>query len=196
MSPKVRPAGHPSQAGCRGSTGGRPAWVRREGGERGVSPPLPGGRQGGRPPGGAQRGSLSVELAVVIPGLLLLLLIVALGGRLVEAQGAVDGAARDAARAASLARYPGLGALGATSLAEQAAGGDLSSWCTGSHFGVAVNGFPGIGQQAPLGGTVTVTVTCDIDTSVFGMFNLGPRHQMTGIAVAPLDPFMCRGTAC
>jgi hypothetical protein len=146
--------------------------------------------------GGKQRGSLSVELAVVIPGLLLLMLIVALGGRLVEAQGAVDGAARDAARAASLARYPGLGALGATSLAGQAAGGDLSSWCTGGYFGVTVTGFPGIGQQAQLGDTVTVTVNCDIDTSVFGIFNLGPRHQVTGTAVAPLDPFMCRGTAC
>jgi Flp pilus assembly protein TadG len=142
------------------------------------------------------RGSLSVELAVVIPGLLLLMLIVALGGRLVEARGAVDGAARDAARAASLARYPGLGALGATSLAQQAAGGDLSSWCTGTHFGVVVNGFPAIGQQAQLGETVTVTVHCSIDTSVFGIFRIGARYLVTGTAVAPLDPFMCRGTAC
>lgn len=143
-----------------------------------------------------ERGSLTVELAVVIPGLILLLLIVALGGRLVEAQGAIDGAARDAARAASLARYPGQGQLGATTLATQAAAGDLSSWCTGADFAVAVTGFPATGRPAQLGETLTVTVTCDIDTNVFGVLGFGVRHHMTGSAVAPLDPFMCRGLQC
>jgi hypothetical protein len=28
------------------------------------------------------------------------------------------------------------------------------------------------------------------------VFSLPATHQMTGIATAPLDPFMCRGTAC
>lgn len=139
---------------------------------------------------------MSVELAVMIPGLIALLLLVALGGRIVEAHGAIDGAARDAARAASLARYPGLGQLGATSLAEQAAAGDLSSWCAGTNFAVTVSGFPGLDQPAQTGDNVTVTVTCDIDTSPFGIFSLGVRTRMTGVAVAPLDPLMCRGTAC
>jgi hypothetical protein len=134
---------------------------------------------------------------VVIPGLLLLMLIVALGGRLVEAQGAIDGAARDAARAASLARYPGTGQLGAQTLAEEAAAGDLTSWCTGTdHLSVSVAGFPQLGESAPLGDDVTVTVRCDIDTSVFGVFGLGIRTWKTGVAVAPLDPYMCRGLAC
>jgi hypothetical protein len=139
---------------------------------------------------------MSVELAVLIPGLIALMLLVALGGRFVEAHGAIDGAARDAARAASLARYPGLGQLGATSLAEQAAAGDLSGLCAGTNFGVTVTGFPGFGQPAQTGDNVTVTVTCDIDTSPFGIFHLGARTQLTGVAVAPLDPLMCRGTAC
>jgi Flp pilus assembly protein TadG len=142
-----------------------------------------------------ERGSFSVELAVVLPALVLLLLIVVLGGRLVEAQGAVDGAARDAARAASLARFPGTGDLGATTLAEQAAAGDLTGYCTGDNLNVTVNGFPQTGA-APLGDNVTVTVTCDIDTSIFSVFGLGATHQMTGTAVAPLDPYMCRNTQC
>jgi Flp pilus assembly protein TadG len=145
---------------------------------------------------GDEQGSMSVELAVIIPGLIALMLLVALGGRFLEAHGAIDGAARDAARAASLARYPGLGQLGATSLAEQAAASDLSSWCTGTNFGVTVSGFPGLGQPAQTGDNVTVTVRCSIDTSPFGIFNLGTRTQMTGVAVAPLDPLMCRGAAC
>jgi len=139
---------------------------------------------------------MSVELVVVIPALVLLLLIVALGGRLVESQGAVDGAARDAARAASLARYPGNGALGATSLAQQAAAGDLSSFCAGGNLAVRVTGFPAIDQPAQLGDNVTVQVACDINTGVFAVLGLGTRHQMTATAVAPLDPFMCRGTQC
>jgi Flp pilus assembly protein TadG len=138
---------------------------------------------------------MSVELAAVIPALALLLLIVALAGDFMQAQGSVDGAARDAARAASLARYPGTGSLGADSLATQAADGDLTGRCMGV-VGVRVDGFPALGQSAPLGGTVTVTVRCDIDTSIFGVFNLPATHTMTGIATAPLDPFMCRGTAC
>lgn len=142
------------------------------------------------------RGSMSVELAVVVPALALLLLIVALGGRLVEAQGAIDGAARDAARAASLARYPGTGPLGATSLAQQAAAGDLSGYCVGGNLNVTVSDFPALDQPAPLGDNVTVQVTCDINTDVFGVLGLGARHQMTATAIAPLDPFMCRGTQC
>jgi Flp pilus assembly protein TadG len=143
-----------------------------------------------------ERGSLSVELVIVVPGLLLLMLIVALGGRLVEARGAVAGAARDAARAASLARYPGDGSLGADTLAQNAASSDLSGYCAGAHLNVAVTGFPQAGQAATEGENVTVTVNCDIDTSVFGMLGFGSRYDVTGSAVAPLDPFMCRGTAC
>jgi Flp pilus assembly protein TadG len=133
---------------------------------------------------------MSVELAAIIPGLALLLLIVALAGDFLQAQGAVDGAARDAARAASLARTLG----SADSLASQAADGDLAGRCMGD-IRVAVDGFPPSGPSA-LGDTVTVTVRCDINTSIFGVFSLPARHTMTGIATAPLDPFMCRGTAC
>src|SRR5258707_12569202 len=53
-----------------------------------------------------ERGSMSVELVVIAPGLIGLLLLVGAGGRVVEAQGHLDGAARDAARAASLAGSP------------------------------------------------------------------------------------------
>jgi Flp pilus assembly protein TadG len=145
-----------------------------------------------------ERGSMSVEIAVVAPALVFLLLIVAFAGRLVESQNAIDGAARDAARAASLARYPGTGQLGATTLAQQAAAGDLTGFCTGANLDVTVSGFPGLDQPAQLGDNVTVTVTCDINTVPWAssLFGVGDRHQMTGTAVAPLDPFMCRGTEC
>jgi Flp pilus assembly protein TadG len=148
--------------------------------------------------GGAdpERGSMSVELAAIIPALILLLLLVALGGRLVQARGAIDGAARDASRAASLARYPGQGQLGATTLADQAAAGDLAGYCAGGDLDVGVTGFPTLGDAAALGDNVTVTVKCGVNTSVFGVLGLGVTHWMTGTAVAPLDPYMCRGLQC
>src|SRR5581483_7195975 len=77
--------------------------------------------------GAPERGSISVELVVLAPALALLLLLLAAGARVVEVQGHIDGAARDAARAASIARSPGE----AVAMAQQAASADLSatSWC-------------------------------------------------------------------
>jgi TadE-like protein len=141
-----------------------------------------------------QRGSLSVELVVLAPGLVLLLLLLAAGARVVEVQGHIDGAARDAARAASIARSPAQ----AWTFARQAAQGDLgaTSWCTR----VSVprpQGFPGgTGVLLPPGSHVTVTVTCEVDMSPFKVLGYGASTSFSGTAVAPLDPFMCRDTTC
>lgn len=131
---------------------------------------------------------MSVELAVIAPGLILLLLLVAAGGRVVEVQGHIDGAARDAARAASLAQSPGQ----ASQLAQQAALADLdsSSWCTGGSVQAQVAGFPG--GAIPEGTDVTVTVQCSIDMSPFKLLGFGQTMQFTGSAIAPLDTFTCR----
>lgn len=139
---------------------------------------------------GRQRGSMSVELAVIAPGLVLLLLLVGAGGRVVEVQGHIDGAARDAARAASLAQSPGQ----ADQLALQAARADLdtTSWCVAGSIQATVQGFPGVGQIVTGGQDVTVTVGCDINMSPFRMLGFDPAMRFTGTAVAPLDSFTCR----
>ncbi|GAB3818821.1 TadE/TadG family type IV pilus assembly protein [Micromonospora zhanjiangensis] len=59
------------------------------------------GRWRGRP---ADGGSMSVEVAILAPAFLLLLGLAVVGGRAVIARNAVDLAAHDAARAASIAR--------------------------------------------------------------------------------------------
>jgi Flp pilus assembly protein TadG len=140
------------------------------------------------------RGSMSVELAVIAPGLILLLLLVGAGGRVVEAQGHVDGAARDAARSASLARSLGQ----ADALARQAAQADLgsSSWCAQGTVTATVAGFPAVGQAVVPGTNVTVTVGCDINTSPFTILGFNPTTAFTAQAVAPLDPYMCRTGTC
>jgi Flp pilus assembly protein TadG len=136
---------------------------------------------------------MSVELAVIAPGLILLLLLVAAGGRVVEVQGHVDGAARDAARAASLAQSPGQ----ADQFALQAAQADLGtgSWCEAGSVVADVAGFPA-GDVAE-GADVTVTVRCTVDMSPFGLLGFRPAMTFTGAAVAPLDTFTCRSAvAC
>ena len=92
---------------------------------------------------------MSVELVVIAPGLILLLLLVGAAGRVVEAQGHLDGAARDAARAASLAQS----APQAGQVALQAAQADLgaTSWCAAGSVQAQVAGFPAAGQPAQPG---------------------------------------------
>ena len=51
-----------------------------------------------------ERGSMSVEMIVLVPVLLMVVLIAVAGGRYVSAEGMTRAAARDAARAASLER--------------------------------------------------------------------------------------------
>jgi Flp pilus assembly protein TadG len=139
------------------------------------------------------RGSISVELVVLAPALALLLLLLGAGGRVVEVQGHIDGAARDAARAASLARS----AADASQLARQAALADLgaTSWC-GPHAVVQVSGFPAAGPLPAGGGDVSVSVSCEVNMSPFAALGLVAHMRFTGQAVAPLDPFMCRDVTC
>jgi Flp pilus assembly protein TadG len=140
------------------------------------------------------RGSMAVELAIIAPGLILLLLLVAAGGRVVEVQGHMDGAARDAARAASLAETPGQ----ADQLALQAASADLgsTSWCTPGSVQAPVTGFPGGNEVVVPGANVTVTVACSVDMSPFRLLGFSPAMHFSGTAVAPLDSFTCRGAGC
>ena len=81
---------------------------------------------------------MSVELVVIAPALALLLLLIGAGGRWFESHGALDGAARDAARAASVSPTT----EDADSLAQQAAEADLSSsgWCDSGTVAVTSNG--------------------------------------------------------
>ena len=141
-----------------------------------------------------QRGSMSVELVIVAPGLILLLLLVGAAGRVVEAQGHLDGAARDAARAASLAQsQPQAGQA-----AQQAAQADLgdTSWCAAGSVQAQVAGFPAVGQPVQPGAAVIVTVTCDVNMSPFGLLGFRPTVLFSSQAVAPLDVFTCRVPGC
>jgi Flp pilus assembly protein TadG len=113
--------------------------------------------------GVGERGSVSVELALLAPALLVLLSFAALAGRTQIAENAVQEAARAAAREASLARD----APTAAALAGAQAEGTLNAQdlrCQRTTIEVDTAGF-----QAPPGqpGDVSVSITC-----VVGMADL------------------------
>jgi hypothetical protein len=111
----------------------------------------------------------------------------------VEAQGHIAGAARDAARAASLAGSPAQ----AQQLALQAAQADLgpSSWCTSGSVQAPVTGFP-TAEFVQADTNVQVTVRCAVSMSPFRILGFGATMEFTGTAIAPVDPFTCRGPGC
>ena len=113
--------------------------------------------------GGGERGSVSVELALLAPALLLLVSFAVVAGRSQIAENAVQDAARAAAREASLARD----APTAAALAGAQAEGTLTAQdlrCQRTTIEVDTAGF-----QAPPGqpGDVSVSITC-----VVGMADL------------------------
>ena len=132
----------------------------------------------GRPDmSGTDRGMSSVEVVILAPVLILFILVMVAFGQLVAGRGALDGAARDAARAGSIQRDAPV----ALREAHKAAEADLVDVCSGP---VTVRrtsaGF------TP-GGLFSVEVGCDIR----GLAVLGldiPTH-LTGRATSPLDPF-------
>lgn len=128
---------------------------------------------------GRDRGSLAVEFALLAPAFIVLMLLLVLGGRVVEAQGQVDGAARDAARAASVQEN----SANVGTAVQDAANGDLyetgHTVCTQQPRGIWKNGDD----------VVSVTIQCKIDLGFFpGLTSM----TMTGSAVAPLDTYVER----
>lgn len=124
---------------------------------------------------------MAVEFALLAPAFIVLMLLLVLGGRMIEAQGQVDGAARDAARAASVQDL----ANNVPAAIANAADSDLYSHghevCTTTP---AWTWHPGPGNAE-----VSVTVTCSVNLAFFPGLS---THTVTGHAVAPLDTYVQR----
>lgn len=138
------------------------------------------------------RGSMAVEFVVAAPALVLLLLLVSAGGQWLSATGDVGSAARDAVRAASLARtFPD-----AQANAQAAAQSDLGARCAGgasTRVQLFQDGAPvGPGNFA-VAGQIQVTVSCVASLAVFHVIGFPVSQTFADNATAPLDPFEDRG---
>jgi Flp pilus assembly protein TadG len=135
---------------------------------------------------GNARGSMAVEFVIAVPAFLLLLLLVAGGGNWVTDSGQVGGAARDAARTASVARTQ----ADAVQAADSAAQSDLGGLCNGGNLTVNVT-FPPTGNFATAA-DVNVVVHCSVNLQVFSIVGLNAPQPFGGQSIAPLDPFVTR----
>jgi len=123
---------------------------------------------------------MALEMALLTPLLVAFMMLMVGLGRIVEAQSQVDGAARDAARAASIGRTR----AGADAEARTAAEATMSGQRHGCQGGprTAVDF-----SQWRRGGQVSVSVKCDIDLGGLSLIGLAPAKTMTGTATAPID---------
>jgi Flp pilus assembly protein TadG len=129
-------------------------------------------------------GSTSVELVLVAPVFLAALFLVVGLGRIVEAEGRVQGAARDAARAASIARSASV----ATDAAREAATVNLEGQGVScASYEVAVD----TADFRP-GGRVRVSVMCTADLSGLGLAGLPGSKTLRAMSTVPLEQY--RGT--
>jgi Flp pilus assembly protein TadG len=126
-------------------------------------------------------GTLTVELVLLTPLLLAFLMFVVGLGRLAETRGLVDGAARDAARAASLTRTPDAAVVAA----EHAATVDLAG--AGLHC-ASVRVSTDTSRFQP-GGQVRVTVACTADLKALTGIGLPTSKTLSAASTAPLETY-------
>lgn len=142
---------------------------------------------------GARRGdegSVAVEAAVLGPVLVLFILVIAAFGRVAVAHQAVDAAAAQAARAASIARTPAE-ASGSAQDAAAATLDDEHLECLAVDVDVDVTGFAApVGQPASVGAAVTCVVNL---ADLVGVPGLPGTIVVSGEVRSPLDTYRERG---
>ena len=139
------------------------------------------------PPPGSDRdaGNAALELVVLAPVILFLLGLMIAAGRTSIAQGAVDAAARDAARQASISLTPGAARAAALSSARAALsedGLDCNPVVT-----VDTSQFTTVGVGLPA--QVTATVSCRVPLADLVVPGMPGSRLLSYTFTSPLDPF-------
>jgi len=116
---------------------------------------------------------MAMEAVILAPVFLLFLLFLVGAGRVVEAQGEVSGAARDAARAASVQRNRGEAETAAKTTAESV----LAGQCEGPTVSLT-------GTEWKAGGRVRAEVRCALQLEFLGF---GAIKEVSSTAVVPME---------
>lgn len=137
---------------------------------------------------GRERGSMALEMAIVAPALVALLLMMIGLGRVTLARGAIDAAARDAARQASIARDPATARSAALTSARAALAREGLA-CSPS-VEVDTTGF-----SVPVGKSAAVVarVSCEVDLADVAIPGFPGAKRLTSSFTSPIDPYRARG---
>jgi Flp pilus assembly protein TadG len=143
------------------------------------------GRSGGD---AGDAGDATLELVILAPVVLILIGLLIAGGRASVAQGAVDAAARDAARQASIARTPSEAQATATASARfELRQGSLD--CTPVVHVTAAAAFAvPVGQPSQ----IVARVSCTVPLSGLLVPGLPGSKTLTASFTSPLDPYRAR----
>lgn len=131
---------------------------------------------------GTDEGFSTVELVLLVPAFVLVLLLVVGLGRVQQAQLQVTGAARDAARAASLTRTPAAAGDAARLGVDVALAGQDLTCSGGADVAVDTAGF------GP-GGQVSVQVSCAVRLGDLGFPGLPASKTVTAQATSPIETY-------
>lgn len=126
-----------------------------------------------------ERGSMSVEVVLMVPILVMFTLLVLAGGRYVAVRADIDAAARDAARAASFERSKPAALAAALDAANASDVDDSFSTC-------AVEDIDGSFEA---GGVINVTVRCTVSNRGLGLVGLTGSRDFTSSSSAPIDQY-------
>lgn len=138
--------------------------------------------------GKGQRGSAAIEMAILMPMFVALFTTAVVLGRTGNAISAVEMAAYDGARTASIARDAGTAQTqAATTVSESLANQDVSC-VNGPTVTVDTSGF-----SEPVGtpASVSVTVACDVTFGDIDLIGL-PDREVSASFVSPLDQYRLR----
>ncbi|WP_053672660.1 TadE/TadG family type IV pilus assembly protein [Streptomyces sp. H036] len=138
---------------------------------------------------GDDRGALSLEAIILFPVILMTLLLVIALGRIGSANNAVDTAARNAARAASLERNGNTASSAGSQMARSVLG-QQGLECTSTSISISTGGFSAqIGEPA----STTATVTCTVRLSDVGLPGLPGSKTLTSSFTSSIDSYRQRG---
>ena len=130
-----------------------------------------------------ERGSVAIEAIVGLPAFGLFIALIIMGGRVEVTSQAIEAAAFEGARSASLARTK----EAAVTSGKAAATDNLSKLpCTTTNVTVDAAGY-----DAPLGTTVLVgvTVTCKVDLADLSLPGVPGHRVITETAYSPIDAY-------
>ena len=134
---------------------------------------------------GGERGSEAIEAVIGVPALVLFVMLVVAGGRVAVAQQAVQSAAADAARSASIARTPGQAQSQAVAAAKATL---LNQKLPCADVRVAVNT---AGFSAPVGtpATASSTVSCRVNLGDLSIPGVPGSTTLTATMSSPIDTY-------
>jgi Flp pilus assembly protein TadG len=136
--------------------------------------------------GTRQRGSVSVEMAILTPAFLLLIITAIMFGRTAVAAHAIDIAAHDAARAASISRTGPAATANAVAAAEAALERQGLDCAGDPVIEPDVSGFATDTLELTF---VSVTITCEVSFTDVAIAGVPENRLLTTTFISPIDIF-------